>query len=303
MTAVSHDVPVRTPHVPHARDVLALLKPVTWFPPMWAFLCGVVSSGLPATGRWRLVLTGVALTGPLVCAASQAVNDWFDRHVDAINEPQRPIPSGRIPGRWGLGIAIAWSLLGLAVAATLGRWGLVATAGALVLAWAYSMPPVRLKQNGWFGNAAVGVAYEGLAWVTGAAVMAGGALPGPRVLLLALLYSVAAHGILTLNDFKAIAGDARMGVRSLPVQFGPRGAALAASVVMLVPQLVVVGLLFAWGAPVAASVICALVAIQAAMMAEFTSRPVERALWMSALGVPFEVLGMMVAALALRGVL
>ena len=27
-----------------------LLKPVTWFPPMWAFLCGVVSSGVRATG-------------------------------------------------------------------------------------------------------------------------------------------------------------------------------------------------------------------------------------------------------------
>ena len=44
----------------------------------------------------------------MVCATSQAVNDWFDRHVDAINEPNRPIPSGRIPGRWGLYIALIW---------------------------------------------------------------------------------------------------------------------------------------------------------------------------------------------------
>jgi chlorophyll/bacteriochlorophyll a synthase len=51
---------------------------------------------------------------------SQAVNDWYDRHVDAINEPNRPIPSGRMPGRWGLYIAILWSVLSLIVAALIG---------------------------------------------------------------------------------------------------------------------------------------------------------------------------------------
>jgi NitT/TauT family transport system permease protein/sulfonate transport system permease protein len=78
---------------------------------MWAFACGVVASGVPLEGHWQLILCGIALAGPFVCATSQAVNDWFDRHVDAINEPGRPIPSGRIPGYWGLYIAIGWTLL------------------------------------------------------------------------------------------------------------------------------------------------------------------------------------------------
>ena len=86
--------------------MLELLKPVTWFPPIWAFMCGVVSSGVPIADRWPFLIAGVLLTGPLVCGTSQAVNDWFDRHVDAINEPERPIPSGRIAGRWGLWIAM-----------------------------------------------------------------------------------------------------------------------------------------------------------------------------------------------------
>ena len=102
--------------LPAPSAIAELLKPVTWFPPMWAFACGVVASGAPLEGRWALVAVGVLLAGPLVCATSQAVNDWFDRHVDAINEPARPIPSGRMPGRWGLGIAIAWTGLSLAVA-------------------------------------------------------------------------------------------------------------------------------------------------------------------------------------------
>lgn len=86
--------------------ILELLKPITWFPPMWAFACGVVASGASLATTWPVALLGVMLAGPLVCGMSQAVNDWFDRHVDAINEPQRPIPSGRMPGRWGLYVAL-----------------------------------------------------------------------------------------------------------------------------------------------------------------------------------------------------
>ena len=86
---------------PQPAAVLELLKPITWFAPMWAFGCGVVSSGLFAPAHWKVVLAGVALAGPLICATSQAVNDWYDRDVDAINEPERPIPSGRIPGPVG----------------------------------------------------------------------------------------------------------------------------------------------------------------------------------------------------------
>ncbi|MFY8152167.1 MAG: bacteriochlorophyll/chlorophyll a synthase, partial [Hyphomicrobiales bacterium] len=69
----------------------------------------------------------------------------------------------------------------------LGSWVLIATCLGLFLAWAYSAPPLRLKRNGWLGNAACGFSYEGLAWVTGAAVMLGGALPPWPVLTLALL--------------------------------------------------------------------------------------------------------------------
>jgi chlorophyll synthase len=233
-------------------------------------------------------------------AASQAANDWFDRHVDAINEPARPIPSGRIPGRWGLGLALGWSALSLAVAATLGRWGFLATLIALALGWAYSMPPFRFKQNAWIGNLTCGVAYETLAWITGAAVMLGGALPGAPILLLAALYGLGAHGMLTLNDYKSRDGDRRMGIRSLPVQLGERTAAKVAGATIVLPQVAVIVLLFQWGHPVAASTVAALVTIQVTMLAEFIARPVERALWYSALGVPFSVLGMMVAAAALR---
>ncbi len=285
---------------PSASAITELLKPITWFPPMWAFACGVVASGVNPLEHGLIVLLGIVLAGPLVCATSQAVNDWFDREVDAINEPQRPIPSGRMPGRWGLAVAIGWTVLSLAVAVTLGTWGFLAAALGLALAWAYSAPPIRLKQNGWWGNAACGLCYEGLAWITGAAVMAGGAMPDERSIVLALLYSLGAHGIMTLNDFKSIAGDQQMNVRSLPVQLGPRNAALVACWVMALPQVVVIGLLGIWLPGWHPFAIGILLTGQFALMAWFVRRPVERALYYSGFGVPLFVAGMMVAAFALR---
>lgn len=286
---------------PSLAVVAELLKPVTWFPPMWAFACGAVASGVAPAGRWPLIIVGIVLAGPLVCAASQAVNDWFDRHVDAINEPQRPIPSGRMPGRWGLYIAVLWTGLSLLAATALGPWGLGAAVAGLLLAWAYSAPPLRLKNNGWWGNAACGLSYEGLAWLTGAAVMAGGAMPGMRSLILALLYSAAAHGIMTLNDFKSVEGDRRMGVASLPVQLGVMRAARTACWVMVLPQLAVVALLILWQQPLHALAVAGLVLGQLQLMRRFTASPVARALQLSAFGVPLLVAGMMIAAFALRG--
>ncbi len=285
---------------PAPSAIAELLKPITWFPPMWAFACGVVASGVPLSGRWPLIIVGVLLAGPLVCATSQAVNDWFDRHVDAINEPQRPIPSGRMPGRWGLYVAIAWTCLSLLVATALGPWGFGAAVIGLLLAWAYSAPPLRLKRNGWWGNAACGLCYEGLAWVTGAAVMAFGSMPHAHSLALAALYSLGAHGIMTLNDFKSIKGDRQMGIGSLPVRLGIDGAARTACAMMAAPQIVVIALLWHWGAPVHAAGVAALLLAQCVMMARFLRQPVQQALFYSGFGVPLFVAGMMVSAFALR---
>ncbi|WP_051439937.1 chlorophyll synthase ChlG [Methylobacterium sp. 10] len=285
--------------LPAPSALLELLKPITWFAPMWAFACGVVSSGVPASGHWPVIVAGIVLAGPLVCATSQAANDWYDRHVDAINEPNRPIPSGRMPGRSGLYVALAWTGLSLLVAAVLGPWILGAAMFGLILAWVYSAPPLRLKQNGWWGNAAVGLCYEGLPWFTGAAVMAG-ALPDGRVLILALLYSLGAHGIMTLNDFKSVEGDRRMGLASLPVQLGTDWAARLACLVMALPQVVVILCLSAWDRPWHATMIGLLLMVQLVLMVPLLQSPREKAAWYNGTGTTLYVLGMLVAAFAVR---
>ena len=287
-------------HLPKPAAVAELLKPITWFPPMWAFACGVVASGQALSDKPELIAIGLVLTGPMVCASSQAVNDWFDRHVDAINEPHRPIPSGRMPGRWGLYIAWLWTALSLVWAWQLGTWGFNATLLGLALAWAYSAPPLRLKMNGWWGNAACALSYEGLAWITGAAVMLGGSLPASHSLVLALLYSLGAHGIMTLNDFKSVQGDAQMGIQSLPVQLGVVPAAWVACALMVLTQLAVVAYLLAHEQTPHAFAVLGLTLAQGPLMKRFVAQPREKALMLSALGVPLYVSGMMVSAWALR---
>ncbi|MEM8970471.1 MAG: chlorophyll synthase ChlG [Pseudomonadota bacterium] len=278
--------------------MVELLKPITWFAPMWAFACGIISSGVAVSDRLVEVTLGLLLAGPLVCGTSQAVNDWFDRHVDAINEPHRPIPSGRLPGDLGLTIAMVWTVLSAVVAFSLGWWIFVAALAGLALAWAYSAPPFRLKLNGWYGNLAVAGCYEGLPWFTGAAIMVG-ALPDWRTILIALLYSVGAHGIMTLNDFKAVHGDRQMGVRSLPVQLGVKSAARLACIVMAAPQLVACMLLWSWGLTAHAAVVLALLIIQLFLMRRFLRQPKDLAPWYNATGTLLYVLGMLAAAFGL----
>lgn len=285
---------------PDAAAALELLKPITWFPPMWAFACGVASAAAPGPIPWLSIVLGVLLCGPIVCGGSQAVNDWFDRDVDALNEPRRPIPSGRIPGRWGLYIAIGTTALGAVAALPLGSFVFGATLIALLFSWMYSAPPIRLKSNGWWGNSVVAACYEGLPWLTGATVVAG-VTPAARVIVIAALYSIGAHGIMTLNDFKSVAGDRRMRVRSLPVQLGVERAARLACWIMALAQAAVILLLLLWQRAPYACAVAALLLAQLILMRRLLRRPRELAPWYNGTGVSLYVLGMLAAALALRG--
>jgi chlorophyll synthase len=254
-------------HVIPFSAVVELLKPITWFAPMWAFACGVIASGVAVSDRVFEVVIGVLL-------------------------------AGRVPGDWGLRIAVAWTLVSALVAFALGWLIFLAALVGLALAWAYSAPPFRLKLDGWRGNAAVAACYEGLPWFTGAAIMAN-AMPDWRSILIAVLYSVGAHGIMTLNDFKSVSGDRQMGVRTIPVQLGEDVAARFACFVMAVPQLVVGILLLWWGLGAFAAIVLALLVGQLFLMRRFLQQPKQLAPWYNATGTLLYVLGMLASAFGL----
>jgi chlorophyll synthase len=94
------------------RIRLRLTKPLTWVPLSLMVMCGAAASGNyhwiwnPLNPADRDVVLGfedagkglaaVILAGPFSEGFAQTINDWYDREIDAINEPYRPIPSGAI---------------------------------------------------------------------------------------------------------------------------------------------------------------------------------------------------------------
>ena len=173
---------------------LQLTKPVTWIPLIWGVMCGAAASGNyhwiwnPFDPNDRNVLLGLEdtlkglvamiLAGPFLTGYTQTINDWYDREIDAINEPYRPIPSGMISE--GQVLFQIWFLLlgGLGIAYGLDVWAhhdtfptvLALSVFGSFVSYIYSAPPLKLKQNGWAGNYALGCSYISLPWWCGQAV-------------------------------------------------------------------------------------------------------------------------------------
>ncbi|MFN7900799.1 MAG: chlorophyll synthase ChlG [Synechococcaceae cyanobacterium] len=284
---------------------LQLMKPVTWIPLIWGVICGAAASG---QFRWTLpdVLASLAcmvMSGPLLAGYTQTINDYYDREIDAINEPYRPIPSGAIPlGQVKLQI-LALLLAGLAVAWGLDRWAghdrpvllLLALFGSLV-SYIYSAPPLKLKQNGWLGNYALGASYIALPWWAGQALF--GQLTWTTALL-TLAYSLAGLGIAVVNDFKSVEGDRALGLQSLPVVFGVRRASWISAAMIDGFQLMMVAVLIAIGQHFAAVLLVLLIVPQITFQDIWLLRdPVAFDVKYQASAQPFLVLGMLVTALA-----
>jgi len=243
-------------------------------------------------------LLGMFLAGPLLCAFSQVANDWFDREVDRINEPERPTAANALAPSTVLGVAIALGCAALGLAYALGIEVFVLAIGGLVLALAYSAPPLRLKaRNGWLANAACAFAYEGFAWIAGAASF-GHVTQG--TVMLASIYSLGSHGLMTLNDFKSYEGDVRLGLRSLPAMLGIPGALRAAFAFIDVFQVAAIAYVAAHRMWIADAVIVLLFVIQLPMQRKLATDPKGLAPWYCASAIPPFVWGMLAAALAVR---
>lgn len=279
-----------------------LMKPVTWFGPMWAFLCGAIASGatdwsFPNIG---LVVLGMLMAGPVLCGLSQVINDYCDREIDAINEPNRLIPAGLVSVRQVFVTIAVLLLLGLLLGSYLGSGVVLLVSLGILLALVYSAPPFRAKRNGWIGNALVAISYEGLAWLAGHLTFAS---LTELSIIIAALYSVGAHGIMSINDYKSIVGDKAAGLRSIPVQYGPQRAAWLIIITMNLAQIGVIAALWYGGMWLAALIVLVILLAQLPQQQKFLQQPVAYHLKFSAIGVSFYVWGMMVAAIGLRGLL
>ncbi len=285
---------------------LQLMKPITWIPLIWGVVCGAASSG-HFTWTWEHVLESslcMLLAGPLMAGYTQTMNDYYDREIDAINEPYRPIPSGAIP--LGQVVAQIWILLagGLGAAFLLDRWAghpwpvmSALTLGGAFVSYIYSAPPLKLKRNGWLGNYALGASYIALPWWAGQALF--GTLT-PEVMFWTLIYSLAGLGIAVVNDFKSVEGDRQLGLQSLPVMFGVDRAAQICVTMIDLFQITIAIYLVSLGEHLYASLLLLLVIPQITFQDMYFLRdPLGNDVKYQASAQPFLVLGMLVAALAL----
>ncbi|XP_023543339.1 chlorophyll synthase, chloroplastic isoform X1 [Cucurbita pepo subsp. pepo] len=284
---------------------LQLTKPVTWPPLVWGVVCGAAASG---NFHWNFEdvaksITCMLMSGPFLTGYTQTINDWYDREIDAINEPYRPIPSGAISENEVM--AQIWVLLlgGLGLAGLLDVWAghdfpivFYLALGGSLLSYIYSAPPLKLKQNGWIGNCALGASYISLPWWAGQALF--GTL-APDIVVLTLLYSIAGFGIGIVNDFKSVEGDRALGLQSLPVAFGAETAKWICVGAIDITQLSVAGYLLGAGKPYYALALLALIAPQVFFQFKyFLKDPVKYDVKYQASAQPFLVLGLLITALA-----
>ena len=285
---------------------LQLMKPITWVPLLWGVICGAAASG---NFHWNIsnVIASFAcmtMSGPLLAGYTQTINDYYDREIDAINEPNRPIPSGAI-SLIQVKLQI-WILLlaGLAVAFGLDKWAgheipsvfLLALGGSFV-SFIYSAPPLKLKQNGWLGNYALGASYIALPWWAGQALF--GHLTWITALL-TLAYSLAGLGIAIINDFKSVEGDRKLGLNSLPVVFGIKNASFISAGMIDIFQLLMVGVLVFIGQNLASVILILLIIPQITFQDIWLLRdPLKFDVKYQASAQPFLILGMLVTAIAI----
>ena len=93
-----------------------------------------------------------------------------------------------------------------------------------------------------------------------------------------------------------------MGVDSLPVILGVDRAVKLACIVMVLPQVMVVALLYSWGQPIYALAV-AWCWRSALLDDQASEKPKELAPWYNATGISLYVSGMLISAFALQPII
>ncbi|MEI7768803.1 MAG: (bacterio)chlorophyll synthase [Chloroflexales bacterium] len=250
--------------VPLAKRIKAhieLADPITWISPAMICLCGAIASSGQAGGfqwtsgrQWGLALLGALMIGPLGTGFSQSINDYYDREIDAINDPKRPIPAGLVSLT---GARMNWLFLGACSFLVSLLFGnplitVLAVLG-IILSVIYSVPPIKLKKHYWLGPPAVGVGYVSISWVAGHLIFAPITWQSTAV---ACINGSLTAGLLLLNDIKSVEGDRKHGLQSLAVAIGVHKTLMVAYGVINGCEALLMILAIVWGSYWVAAFIC-----------------------------------------------
>jgi bacteriochlorophyll c synthase len=232
---------------------LELLDPITWVGVLQGIICGAIASGqmnfsVVHVGQFLLL---ALIFGPLGTGFSQSLNDYYDRDLDRVNEPTRPIPSGRISEKealwnWiivGLLCIVAGAYLASQLSAERGLIFIGLMLFGLIMGYIYSAPPLKLKQNVLMSGPVVGLTYSFATWLAGNIIFID---IRPEVVWMGAVNAMIAVGLIFLNDFKSIEGDRDQGMKSLPVMIGVRGTYFVSFSIIDIGFLIFVILMKLW---------------------------------------------------------
>ena len=227
---------------------IRLIRPINCLMMGFAVLVGAVLAN-PQLGilNWLNILFGF-LTGFTFCAAAMVINDYYDRKIDAINEPQRPIPSGKITPIEALAFVGVLSIVGFVFAGFVSILCFVVAAAALAITATYITVG---KRSGLPGNFLVSICVA-IPFIYGSITAI--ETVGLNVMLFASMAFLSNTGREITKGIVDVKGDSAERVKTLAVRFGEKNAAIAAAAfyifaVTLTPITWLLGLVGIWFIP------------------------------------------------------
>lgn len=213
---------------------LRLMRPINCLMMGFAVIIGaVLASPNMLNALWQNLIYGF-LTGFMLTAASMAINDYCDREIDAINEPNRPIPSGLIKPKVTLAFAFILTAIGFAVALAnsyLTNLKSISCFLVAISAWIIFVAYTTVgKRSGLPGNFLVGICVS-ISFIYGSYTVAGAI--ETNVLIFAFMVFLSITGREVTKGIVDVKGDKVHNVKTVAVRYGEKTAAMAAALFYL----------------------------------------------------------------------
>jgi len=254
---------------------IRLMRPINCTMMGFAVLVGAVLASPQLGGlNWLNILLGF-LTGFTFCAAAMVINDYYDRNIDAINEPHRPIPSGTVKTQEALVFVVALTVAGFIFAFLVSILCLAVAAVSLIITATYITVG---KRSGLPGNFLVS-ACVAIPFIYGSITAVG--FVGLNVVLFASMAFLSNTGREITKGIVDVKGDSSEGVKTIAVRFGERNAAVAAVAfyifaVALTPVTWFLGLVGIWFVPFVLVTDVGLVACSAFLLLDHSREKAKR---------------------------
>jgi geranylgeranylglycerol-phosphate geranylgeranyltransferase len=229
---------------------IRLIRPVNCAMMGFAVFVGALLATTQLQTHWINIIFGF-FTGFLLCAAAMAINDYYDRTIDAVNEPTRPIPSGLVSVKEALTFVAGLTAVGLVFAFYSNSSNILCIVVAAA-AWIVTVTYVTVgKRSGLPGNFLVSTCVA-IPFVYGSVAVTGGLQL--TVLLFALMAFLSNTGREITKGIVDVKGDSAEGIKTLAVQYGEKKAAISAAIfyisaVALTPIPLIFGLVSLWFIP------------------------------------------------------